>query len=231
MSEMLERTQAMLARHHRHGENFAQLMKDTFAGRFNEEFWTAWRQWIEPVLSASPVVLDLGSGPGLLLRALAERYPRARAIGVECAPYMLEAMGELPTGCEVMCADLHDPRLPLAEGTVDAVVASVVLHELNQPLRALQEVRRCLKPGGRLYILDWVRAPLDAYVRNETSEERIFDPVTPVSELEDIFTHFIEHNRFSREDLGYLLERCCFAVLDSTSLREGRFARLVAEKK
>lgn len=231
MQEMLERTQAMLARHHRHGENFAQLMKDTFAGRFNDEFWAAWRQWIEPVLSASPVVLDLGSGPGLFLRALAERYPGGRAIGVECASYMLEAMGELSAGCEVMCADLHDPRLPLAEGAVDAAVASVVLHELNQPLRALQEVRRCLKPGGRLYILDWVRAPLEVYVRNETSEEQVFDPVTPVSELEDIFTHFIEHNRFGREDLSYLLEHCGFAVLDSTALREGRFARLVAEKR
>lgn len=231
MPEMIERTQAMLAKHHRHGENFAQLMKDTFAGRFNEEFWMVWRQWMEPVLSTPPVVLDLGSGPGLFLRALADRYPGVRAIGVECAPYMLEATGELPAGCEVMCADLHDPHLPLADNTVDAAIASVVLHELNQPVRALQEVRRCLKPGGRLYILDWVRAPLDAYVRNEASKEHVFDPATPVSALEDIFTHFIEHNRFTREDLGYLLEHCGFALLESTPLREGRFARLVAEKK
>ncbi len=231
MSEMLERTQAMLAKHHRHGENFAQLMKDTFAGRFNEEFWVAWGKWIEPVLSTPPVVLDLGSGPGLFLRALAGRYPGARAIGVECAPYMLEAMGELPPGCEVIPADLHDPHLPLADRSIDAAIASVVLHELNQPVRVLREVRRCLKQGGRFYVLDWVRAPLDLYVRNETSEPRVFDPATPLDELEDIFTHFIEHNRFSRDDLAYLLECSGFTVLDNTPLRDGQFARLVAEKK
>lgn len=231
MSDILDRTQAMLAKHHRDGEQFAQLMKDTYAGRFNDEFWAMWRSHMEPVLSSAPVVLDLGSGPGLFLRALAQRYPGVRAIGVECAPYMLEAMGQLPPGCEVMQADLHDPHLPLATGAVDVAVASVVLHEMTQPLRALQEVWRCLKPGGRFYILDWVRAPLEVYINNETSEPHVLDLATPTDVLEDIFTHFIEHNRFSREDVAYLLRLTGFEVLENVSLRNGRFALLIAEKK
>ncbi|HEY0634779.1 MAG TPA: class I SAM-dependent methyltransferase [Gammaproteobacteria bacterium] len=226
----LKQTQAMLARHHRDGARFAELMKQGFAERFNESFWSEWARWVEPVYSASPLVVDLGSGPGLFLKALAERTPGLRAIGVECAPYMLEAAVELPPGCEVLNEDLHDPHLPLADNSVDAVMASVVLHEMNQPLRALLEMQRILKPGGRFYILDWVRAPLEIYVRQQTEEARLFERTTPVAELEDLLVHFIEHNRFSREDLFYMLNHSGFAVLHSTLTKEGRYAQIVAEK-
>lgn len=231
MSERVEKTQAMLAKHHRDGQRFAEMMKQGFADRFNDEFWSEWDHWIKPVYSNEPVVLDLGAGPGMFVRALAERTPAMRAIGVECAPYMLEAAVQLPPGCEIISEDLHDPKLPLPDNSVDAAMASVVLHEMSQPLRALQEMRRCLKPGGRLYILDWVRAPLEVYIRAQTEEAKVFDRETPVEELEDLFIHFIEHNRFSREDLIYLLNQCGFAVLHSKIMRDGRYANIVAEKR
>ena len=231
VSERLQQTQAMLAKHHRDGERFAEMMKQTFADRFNEVFWAEWDQWITPVYSDAPVVVDLGTGPGLFLNALAERTPGIRAIGVECAPYMLQAVGELSAGCEIISEDLHDPKLPLADNSVDAFNASVVLHEMSQPLRTLREVHRCLKPGGRFYIHDWVRAPLEVYIRAQTEEARVFDGATPVDELEDLFIHFIEHNRFSREDLIYMLNMSGFAVLHSEISKEGRFARIVAEKR
>ncbi|MDH5784098.1 MAG: class I SAM-dependent methyltransferase [Chromatiales bacterium] len=231
MSDRLQQTQQMLAKHHRDGERFAELMKTTFADRFNDQFWAEWDRWIKPVYSAQPVVLDLGTGPALFLKALVAYQPGIRAIGVECAPYMLEAVGQLPEGSEIITEDLHDPKLPLADGSVDAANCSVVLHEMTQPLRTLQEVHRCLKPGGRFYIHDWVRAPLEVYIRAQTEEAAVFNPDTPIDELEDLFIHFIEHNRFSREDLIYLLNMSGFAVLHSAISKEGRFAHIVAEKR
>lgn len=231
MSERLQQTQAMLAKHHRDGERFAEMMKQGFAQRFNDDFWAEWAKWIEPVYSAEPLVLDLGAGPGMFVKALAERTPGLRAVGVECASYMLAAAEPLPEGSEILTEDLHDPHLPLADGSVDAAMASVVLHEMSQPLRTLQEMQRCLKPGGRLYILDWVRAPLEVYIRAQTDEARVFDRATPVDELDDLFTHFIEHNRFSREDLIYMLNLCGFSVLHSRIMKEGRYAQIVAEKR
>lgn len=231
MTDRLQQTQAMLAKHHRDGERFAELMKQSFADRFNDDFWADWERWVEPVYGERPVVLDLGAGPGMFVQALATRSRGIRAIGVECAPYMLEAAVALPEGCELIAEDLHDPHLPLEDGSVDAAMASVVLHEMNQPLRTLQEVGRCLKPGGRFYILDWVRAPLEVYIRAQTEEERVFDKATPVDELEDLFIHFIEHNRFSREDLFYMLNMCGFSVLHSRVMKEGRYAHIVAEKR
>lgn len=231
MSERIKQTQEMLAKHHRDGERFAQMMKDGFENRFDEAFWSSWDEWIAPVYSENPVVLDLGAGPAMFVKALAERYPGIRAIGIECAQYMLEAVEELPAQCEVIREDLHEPRLPLDDDSVDAAMASVVLHEMTQPVRTLLEMQRCLRPGGRLYILDWVRAPLEVYVRAQTEEARVFDPATPVDELDDLFTHFIEHNRFTREDLVYMLNKTGFSVLDSQVTREGRYARVIAEKR
>lgn len=230
MPVRIDKTRELLARHHRDGERFAQMMKEGFAGRFDETFWSEWQRWVGPVLSEPPVVVDLGSGPGMFLQALAERYPGIRATGVDCAPYMLEAAVDLPPGCQLVEEDLHEPRLPFADGEVDAAMASVVIHEMNQPIRLLQETHRFLKPGGRLYILDWVRVPLEVYVRAQTEEARVYDPATPAEELDDLLVHFMEHNRFSREDLIYMLNHTGFAVLDSTVTREGRYARLVAER-
>ena len=231
MSERVEKTQAMLAKHHRDGKRFVEMMKQGFVERFNDEFWAEWDHWIKPVYSDEPVVVDLGAGPGMFVRALAERSPAMRAIGVECAPYMLEAAVKLPPGCEIISEDLHDPNLPLSDNSVDAAMASVVLHEMSQPLRAMQEIYRCLKPGGRFYILDWVRAPLEVYIRAQTEEAKVFDHSMSVDELEDLFIHFIEHNRFSREDLIYMLNQCGFSVLHSKIMRDGRYANIIAEKR
>jgi len=231
MGNRIEKTQAQLAKHHRDGEHFARLMKEGFENRFNDEFWAMWRTWMEPAYSATPVVVDLGAGPGMFVKALAARYPAIRAFGVECAPYMLDAAEQLPAGSRMVSEDLHDPKLPFADGEVDAAMASVVLHEMDQPVRLLREMRRCLKPGGRLLVLDWVRAPLEVYIRQQTEEARVFDGSMGGDELDDLFVHFMEHNRFSREDLVYLLNKTGFAVLDSQVTREGRYARLVAERR
>jgi ubiquinone/menaquinone biosynthesis C-methylase UbiE len=230
-SSRIEQTQAQLAKHHRDGNRFALMMKEGFGERFNAEFWDLWRRWMEPVYSAQPVVVDLGAGPGMFVTALAERYPGIRAVGVECAPYMLAAADGLPAGAEMFAEDLNDPKLPFSDGSVDGAMASVVLHEMTQPVRALHEIRRCLKPGGRLMILDWVRAPLDVYIGQQTDEAKVFEPLTSVEELEDLFIHFIEHNRFSRDDLIYMLNKTGFAVLDTHLSREGRYARIIAERR
>jgi SAM-dependent methyltransferase len=231
MSDRRRQTEEMLAKHHRDGARFVQLMKESFDSRFDETFWSAWRQWVEPAYSAQPVVLDLGAGPGLFVQALARRYPGIRAIGVEVAPYMLQAVEDLPAGCEIMAEDLHDPHLPLDDGSVDAVMCSVVLHEMDQPLRALQEISRVMRRGGRFYITDWVRAPLEVYVRNQTDAAKLFGKDITTAELEDFFIHFVEHNRFSREDLVYLLNHTGFAVIHSEIAKEGRYARIVAERR
>jgi SAM-dependent methyltransferase len=57
-------------------------------------------------------------------------------------------------------ADIH--ALPFADGAIDSVLANNVLEHSYDPLRCLREVRRVLRPGGRLFAL----IPLDALNRD-----------------------------------------------------------------
>ena len=228
MSEKIKQTQSMLARHHGNGEEFAQLMEDSYASRFNEQFWQIWEQHILPLLPEAPVVVDLGTGPATFIKNLVAKYPAINAYGVECAPYMLHAVGELPENAKVIEADLQDPHLPFDDNSVDAAIASVVVHEMHQPVRMFREIFRILKPATRFYIYDWVRAPLESYL--QFMDRNPFDETLSLESLEDLFVHFIEHNRFSLDDLVFMLNNTGFNVLDSELQNQGQHAWLLVEK-
>ncbi len=97
------------------------------------------------------MLLDVGTGTGALLDELAAR-PRAprRVVATDASAAMLARVGALPPGWAVHRADAT--RLPLADGAVDVATAAYLLHVLDAPVRAaaLGELRRVLRPGGRL---------------------------------------------------------------------------------
>ncbi|MDQ5950475.1 MAG: hypothetical protein QG585_417 [Patescibacteria group bacterium] len=53
------------------------------------------------------------------------------------------------TGADVV-GDIHD--IPLKEGAVDAVICSSVLEHIKDPIRAVLEIKRVLKPGGKVFV-------------------------------------------------------------------------------
>ena len=228
MSEKLNQTQSMLEKHHGNGEEFAKLMEETYAGRFNDEFWRMWEHHIQPGLPENPLVVDLGTGPATFIKNLVARYPNVTAYGVECASYMLQAVGELPANAHMIEADLQDPQLAFDNNSVDAIIASVVVHEMHQPVRMFKEMYRILKPGARFYIFDWVRVPLQTYLRK--MERDPFDNSLSVEGLEDLFVHFIEHNRFSLDDLIFMLQNTGFKIIENALQNEGQHAWLLVEK-
>ncbi|UED88788.1 class I SAM-dependent methyltransferase [Streptomyces profundus] len=93
-------------------------------------------------------ILDVGCGSGLLFAALGDRG--AMVSGFDSSAGMLElARRRLGVGADLRVADLGSP-LPYPDDTFDDVVASLVLHYLEDWGPALAELRRVLKPGGRL---------------------------------------------------------------------------------
>ena len=222
----MQDTLTLLAQHHRDGPEFMQLMKETAPNRFGDAFWATWEQWIVPVLSEQPQIADFGCGPGMLLALLREHYPEAHLIGVECAPWMLEGLERQLY--EVIEHDLHDPNLPIADHSLDAITNIVCIHEMSQPIRLLQSIHRCLKPGGRCLITDWVRVPLERYIAKEMTED-IFDRHTHHEKLSDIFTHFMEHNRYSHDDVIWMLQQVGFVIRENLPLQEGHFGQWVVE--
>lgn len=109
----------------------------------------------------SPLVLDLGCGPALLLPELARVMPEARLVGVDPSSSMLDLARRVLNGAMEGNYQLLEGRaedLPMEDGTVDVVVALKNLHEWEDAPRGMSEVARVLRPGGWLYLRDSNRA-------------------------------------------------------------------------
>lgn len=212
-------THEHLLAHHRDFKAFAQAMVDSHAGRFDPVFWAFTEKHAPEQVKR---VVDLGTGPGLLLKDLAGRYPDADVIGVDGQPEMLAMAEEVVAGNDRLSVIAHDlageSKMALDDASVDLVIASVVVHELQVPTRLLDEAARVLRPGGALIIYDWVRQPLESYAGGER-------PTTL-----DQFTHFSEHCRYTPDDLAWLISTSGFEVTEHMARKNGRFLLLAATR-
>lgn len=95
-------------------------------------------------------ILDAGCGTGPLTAELRTRG--ALMTGLDGSPAMLEhARRRLGDDVPLHVADLAQP-LPFADDSFDDVVSSLVLHYLEDWTAPLAEIRRVLRPGGRLIL-------------------------------------------------------------------------------
>jgi len=104
---------------------------------------------IDPAL----IIGDLGCGTGQLTETVAP-YAR-KVIAVDSSADMLDAararVGDA-ANVDIRQGDLEN--LPIAAGALDAAMLSLVLHYAPSPAKALSEVSRVLRPGGRVLVVD-----------------------------------------------------------------------------
>lgn len=124
-------------------------------------------------------VADVGSGTGFLAAGLAPVV--AQVSCVDASPRMLEQAREnLKAFANVRYLLSDGERLPLADGSVDAVVANMFLHHAPDPAKALGEMARVLQPGGKLVLTDldrhseeWMRVEMaDVWLGFERNQVR-----------------------------------------------------------
>lgn len=101
---------------------------------------------------AGAVIADVPCGGGVALRALAPDQD-VRYLAADLCPKMLRrarrrAAKRSLQQVQVVEADMTD--LPFADATVDLFLSFSGLHMIDRPERAVAEIARCLKPGGRL---------------------------------------------------------------------------------
>ncbi|HYW31518.1 MAG TPA: metalloregulator ArsR/SmtB family transcription factor [Gemmatimonas sp.] len=105
------------------------------------------------LLDPTLVVGDLGCGTGELSAALAPHVAHVHA--VDASPAMLAAArARVGTAGNVTVVEGTLEALPLPDASLDVAVLLLVLHHVADPARALAEVRRVLKPRGRVMIAD-----------------------------------------------------------------------------
>jgi SAM-dependent methyltransferase len=122
------------------------------ARRLFTNIWQHPLEWL--AIPQGGVALDVGSGPGNVTASLADAAgPDGLAIGVDVSVPMLTRAVHAQAGPNTVFVHADAQRLPLRDQTVDAVVSIAALQLVPDPAKALAEMSRMLRPGGRLAVM------------------------------------------------------------------------------
>ena len=125
-----------------------------------------------PRLQPDASVLDMGCGPGTITAGLARRA--GTVVGVDTSAEMVESARRLTAESGVDNASFQVGsayELPFDDESFDVVYAHQLLQHLSDPVRALREARRVLRPGGLVAVRDsdyatMVHAPVEAALQH-----------------------------------------------------------------
>jgi ubiquinone/menaquinone biosynthesis C-methylase UbiE len=119
---------------------------------FEKRFLNRWREETLSFLPRSARILEIGAGTGANFKF----YPPAEcAVASEISIKMLEIAHQKTAEIKLVQADAE--TLPFAANTFDAAFATLVFCSIPNPQNAFAELRRIVKPGGVIVLLEHVR--------------------------------------------------------------------------
>jgi len=154
-------------------------------------------------------ILEIAPGPGYLSIELASRG--FSVTGVELSPDFVEiekrnAKGK---GVSVDFKQGNASALPLQDGTFDFIICSAAFKNFSEPLKAMQEMHRVLKPGGIALIIDMNRNSTKEDIEQEMQKngmkgfDRWFVKLS--------FRTFLRNGAYTREEFEELIADTDFA--------------------
>ena len=144
-------------------------------GGWGRRYWDFRDQAILDFLApGDSAILDLGCGEGITLEKVKARFPSASLRGIDVLPDNIAICRQF--GLPVESGDVYDLK-NVADASQDAVLFIEVIEHLDHPERALAEIHRTLKTGGKLIIIfpndrvfKWARCATGRF------KEAAFDP-------------------------------------------------------
>lgn len=176
-------------------------------------FGTSHRAWACSRARGETLEVAIGTGLNVPL------YDASlRLTGIDLSPEMIEIAGRRAMGSErsvdLREADAH--VLPFADASFDTVVCTYSLCNIPDPHRAVGEMKRVLRPGGRLILVDHIRSSMK--------------PVLWLQKTIEFFSIRIEGEHMTRRPLEQV-EQHGFVITERDRLGPGGvIERLVAER-
>jgi ubiquinone/menaquinone biosynthesis C-methylase UbiE len=132
-------------------DNFARGY-DRMLAPFEKRFLSKWRRETASYLPETARILEIGAGTGANFRF----YPTAgHAVASEISIEMLAFARRKTDSIELVQADAE--TLPFAASSFDAAFATLVFCSIPKPENAFAELRRVVRPAGRIVLLEHVR--------------------------------------------------------------------------
>ena len=106
----------------------------------------------------NPIVLDLGSGPGLLMVEIKRLLPRARVIGIDPSEPTLKIARENADAAGFKDIETRlgqAEQIPIDSKTISLLISQWSLHDWDDLEKGFSEISRVLKPNGVVVISDW----------------------------------------------------------------------------
>lgn len=124
---------------------------ETYDGRYSSKMY----QGVMDKLRMQPFesLLDVGCGTGTILSMVLREYKSAKISGIDISEEMLKkASAALGDSAELINGD--SDNLPWKDNSFDVIVCNASFHHYPEPKKVLMEMRRVLKPNGRVIIAD-----------------------------------------------------------------------------
>ncbi|MEK7952146.1 class I SAM-dependent methyltransferase [Luteolibacter soli] len=109
-------------------------------------------------LAPDAVIADIGAGSGYYSFRISPKVPRGKVVAIDIQPEMLDFLrtkaAELKiTNVEPHLGEIDDLKLPA--GSLDAALMVDAYHEFSHPREMLASLLKALKPGGRIFLLEF----------------------------------------------------------------------------
>ena len=179
---------------------------------FEKTWFTGGREWLTS--RARGQVLEVAVGTGRNLPG----YPAEVTLaGIELSPAMLAIARQRAAdlGREVDLRDGDAERLPFDDASFDTVLCALSLCTIPSPVAAVGEMRRVLRPGGRLLLLDHIGST--------------WPPLYAAQWLAERVTIRTAGEHFTRRQLP-LVQAAGFQIMETERLRAGTVERIHAVK-
>ena len=158
------------------------------------------------VPQANGRVLEIGMGTGRNL-PFYDRSRLTQLVGVDPALQMhrLARRRSARAGIEIDLVGLSAERLPLPDDSFDTVVCTYTLCSIPDPVAALREVRRVLKPGGHFLFCEHGRSPDPAMARWQNRIQPCWMPLAGGCHLDrDVPALLCEAGLHAQVEQGYI---------------------------
>jgi demethylmenaquinone methyltransferase/2-methoxy-6-polyprenyl-1,4-benzoquinol methylase len=180
---------------------------------------------------APGLLLDVATGSGVSARALRSAHPTATVIGVDRASGMLAVARRNGSG-ELVRGDVK--RLPFQDSSFDGANAGFVFRPLQGDNDMIAEIKRVLKPGGRLVIYDTFRPRRGVIGLLYRIMLRLYIPVCGLLFARKASPYFFFadsiRESISGEELGERLRKAGFDPVETQTMLFGAVTIISAEK-